>query len=220
MSDTSILGFSCDSIVILMDTLNETTGVTKFKIYNNIHIENKINFPVFSYKYELYPPGVFPSKEGRVVFAVSGPFNKWSIFNYYKEKAQIDKDNYVKLIHPHSYIAESSVIETGGFIEPAVVISSQSQIGFGVNIKRGALIGHHNKIGDFVDLNPGVTVSGNVKIGRGSIIGSGAIISDNIAIGNNCMIGAGSVVMKDIPSGVVAYGNPCKVIRENDKWEI
>lgn len=43
---------------------------------------------------------------------------------------------------------------------------------------------------------------------------------NNPTIGRNCMIGAGSVVTKDIPSGVVAYVNPCKVIRENDKWEI
>ena len=57
-------------------------------------------------------------------------------------------------------------------------------------------------------------------IGCFSLIGSGAVISNNITIGKNCMIGAGSVVTKDIPSGVVAYVNPCKVIRENDKWEI
>jgi acetyltransferase-like isoleucine patch superfamily enzyme len=34
------------------------------------------------------------------------------------------------------------------------------------------------------------------------------------------MIGAGSIVTKDIPDGVIAYGNPCKVIRENQKWKI
>lgn len=37
----------------------------------------------------------------------------------------------------------------------------------------------------------------------------------NISIGDNCVIGAGSVVNKDIPSGVVAAGNPCKVLRKN-----
>ena len=31
--------------------------------------------------------------------------------------------------------------------------------------------------------------------------------------GDNCIIGAGSVVVKDIPDGVTAYGNPCKVVR-------
>ena len=37
---------------------------------------------------------------------------------------------------------------------------------------------------------------------------------DHVTIGNNCVIGAGSVVTKDIPSGVVAVGNPCKPIRD------
>lgn len=35
-----------------------------------------------------------------------------------------------------------------------------------------------------------------------------------ITIGDDCVIGAGSVVTKDIPRGVVAAGNPCRVIRE------
>jgi galactoside O-acetyltransferase len=35
-----------------------------------------------------------------------------------------------------------------------------------------------------------------------------------VTIGDNTVIGAGSVVTKDIPSGVVAVGNPCKVMRE------
>ena len=36
-----------------------------------------------------------------------------------------------------------------------------------------------------------------------------------VTIGDNVTIGAGSVVTKDIPSNCVAYGNPCKVKREN-----
>lgn len=35
-----------------------------------------------------------------------------------------------------------------------------------------------------------------------------------VAIGDNTVIGAGSVVTRDIPSGVVAVGNPCRVLRE------
>lgn len=44
----------------------------------------------------------------------------------------------------------------------------------------------------------------------------GANIIDGIKIGENSIIGAGSLVTKDIPSGVVAYGNPCKIIRKNE----
>ena len=36
-----------------------------------------------------------------------------------------------------------------------------------------------------------------------------------VTIGNHFVIGAGSVVTKDIPDHVIAYGNPCRVIREN-----
>ena len=35
-----------------------------------------------------------------------------------------------------------------------------------------------------------------------------------VTIGDNTIIGAGSVVTKDIPSNVVAVGNPCKIIKE------
>lgn len=53
-----------------------------------------------------------------------------------------------------------------------------------------------------------------VRIGRNCWIGAGAIILPGITIGDNVVIGAGSVVTKDIPSNVVAVGNPYKVMRE------
>lgn len=53
-----------------------------------------------------------------------------------------------------------------------------------------------------------------VHIGRNCWIGAGAVIVPGITIGDNVVIGAGSVVTKDIPSNVVAVGNPCRVLRE------
>nr|WP_330399041.1 hypothetical protein [Lachnoclostridium sp. An76] len=46
-------------------------------------------------------------------------------------------------------------------------------------------------------------------------MGGGVIIMPGVTIGDNVVIGAGSIVTKDLPSNVVAYGNPCRVIREN-----
>ena len=51
-------------------------------------------------------------------------------------------------------------------------------------------------------------------IGKNCWIGAGVIIVPGITIGDNVVIGAGSIVTKDLPSNVVAVGNPCKVIRE------
>lgn len=53
-----------------------------------------------------------------------------------------------------------------------------------------------------------------IRIGKNCWIGAGAILVPGITIGDNVVIGAGSVVTKDIPSNVVAAGNPCKVLRE------
>ena len=96
----------------------------------------------------------------------------------------------------------------------------------------------HIYIGDYTMLGPNVTIAtaGHpidpelrkrglqynlpVHIGRNCWLGAGVIVMPGITIGDNTVIGAGSVVTKDIPSGVVAVGNPCKVLRqvgEHDK---
>ena len=53
-----------------------------------------------------------------------------------------------------------------------------------------------------------------VYIGKNCWLGAGVIVMPGVTIGDNTVIGAGSVVTKDIPSGVVAVGNPCRVLRE------
>lgn len=53
-----------------------------------------------------------------------------------------------------------------------------------------------------------------VHIGKNCWIGAGAIILLGVTIGDQVVVGAGSVVTKDLPSNVVAVGNPCRVIRE------
>lgn len=90
----------------------------------------------------------------------------------------------------------------------------------------------HIFIGDNVMFAPNVTVATaghpinpslrkralqfvkDVHIGSNVWIGAGAVILLGVSIGDNSVIGAGSVVTKDIPSGVVAVGNPCCVKRE------
>ena len=93
-------------------------------------------------------------------------------------------------------------------------------------------------IGDNVMIAPNVTISPTghpvepetrklgmqfsipIRIGNNVWIGSNSVILPGVSIGDNSVIGAGSIVTKDIPSNVVAVGNPCKVLRpidENDK---
>ena len=90
----------------------------------------------------------------------------------------------------------------------------------------------HIYVGDYTMFGPNVTVAtaGHpilpklrqqayqynmpVHIGKNCWIGAGAIILPGITIGDNVVVGAGSVVTKDLPSNVVAVGNPCRVLRQ------
>ena len=53
-----------------------------------------------------------------------------------------------------------------------------------------------------------------VEIGDEVWIGGGALICPGVRIGARAVIGAGSVVTRDIPEGVFAAGNPCRLVRE------
>lgn len=90
----------------------------------------------------------------------------------------------------------------------------------------------HIYVGDYTLIGPNVTIATaghpidpdlrakayqfnrSIRIGNNCWIGAGAIILPGVTIGDNTVIGASSVVTKDIPSGVVAVGNPCRVLRE------
>ena len=89
----------------------------------------------------------------------------------------------------------------------------------------------HVYVGDYTQFGPNVVlaVAGHpidpalreqgyqynlpIHIGRNCWIGAGALILPGVTIGDNTVIGAGSVVTRNIPSGVVAVGNPCRVLR-------
>jgi len=87
------------------------------------------------------------------------------------------------------------------------------------------------KIGDFTLFGPSVQIltpvhpleaglrrkqeyGKPIEIGSDVWVGGGALILPGVRIGSKTVIGAGSVVARDIPEGVFAAGNPCRIIRE------
>ena len=124
-------------------------------------------------------------------------------------------DKFINVIHDGLDISKMSTIGAGVLINSKVSIAAHTKIGNFVSINRNVSIGHHTTIGDYCSINPGTNIAGNVTIGEGTTIGMGVNIIDGIKIGKNTIIGAGSVVTKDIPDNVVAYGSPCKIIRDN-----
>ena len=108
------------------------------------------------------------------------------------------------LINYNCTILDTSPIHIGNgcFIAPGVCISAASHPLTAEQRNRGILVSKPVFINDDVWIGANATICGGVTIGKGSVIG------------------AGSVVVKDIPDGVVAVGNPCRVMRkitEQDK---
>jgi len=62
--------------------------------------------------------------------------------------------------------------------------------------------------------NKGLEYAKPINIGSNVWFGGNVVVLAGVTIGDNVVIGAGSVVTKDIPSNVVAVGNPCKIIKE------
>jgi sugar O-acyltransferase (sialic acid O-acetyltransferase NeuD family) len=214
MKNISLLGVSVNASAIIIDLISEIQPISEIQFYPNKDFGVIPYFPIKTFSYHIHEVGTSPPDGDDLFFGVTGPFNKKAIFEDFSDLFGIDESRYYSLIHQSAYIAPSCLIGRGVLIEPGVIISSQTEIEFGVSIKRGSKIGHHNHIGAFTDINPGVTISGVVKIGSGCTIGSGAVLKDNTTIGENTLIGMGSVVTKDIPANCVAFGNPCKVIRD------
>jgi maltose O-acetyltransferase len=114
--------------------------------------------------------------------------------------------------------------------DSAIVIGDGAQInnnafikseGPGIRIGAGALLGSGVTIydSDFHDLHPARRRGGHprmaaVELGENVFVGDAVLILKGVRIGAHSVIGAGSIVTASVPEGVIAAGNPARVIRE------
>ena len=117
-------------------------------------------------------------------------------------------------IHPTAIISSTAMIEEGTVVMQGAIIQACAKIGKHCIINTGASVDHECVIEDYVHISPHATLCGNVKVGEGSWVAAGTIVLPGIKIGKWSVIGAGSVVSKDVPDGVLAVGNRCKVIKK------
>ena len=101
--------------------------------------------------------------------------------------------------------------------------TSPIHIGAGSLIAPGVCLACAGHAIDPVQRTAGVETSKPITLEDGVWIGANATVCGGVTIGKGSIIGAGSVVTKDIPAGVIAVGNPCRVMREiteEDKVEL
>ena len=206
-----ILGKGDNIITMILDNLcSHNTRNPEIHIYNNLSlpIQNTFEHDRFNIKvfdtinmadYDLMTLGVYqPSHKIKIVETLNPNINM-----------------FMNIIHDNLDISYTSKLGLGLLINSKVSIAAHTTIGNFVSINRHVSIGHHTTIGDYCSINPGTNIAGNVTIDEGTTIGMGVNILDGIQIGKNSIIGAGSIVTKNIPDNVIAYGSPCKIIRNN-----
>jgi sugar O-acyltransferase (sialic acid O-acetyltransferase NeuD family) len=125
----------------------------------------------------------------------------------------------ISAVHPETTIGRQVKIGTGTVAMAGVVINSGTTIGDGCIINTQSSIDHDSTIGSFVSLAPNTSTGGHVIIGDYTSIGIGANVIHNMEIGEHTVVGAGSTVIHSLPSYVVAFGTPCKVIRKRQKGD-
>ena len=107
-------------------------------------------------------------------------------------------------------IGADSFINFGGIVldSSPVIIGEHVQIATGVQLLTAEHPLEPAERRAKVELNRPVVIEDNVWIG------AGAIVCPGVTVGEDSVIGAGSIVTRDIPAGVLAVGNPCRVVRE------
>lgn len=215
-----ILGQSNFGISVLLDCLSALHPEA------NIHADIVANVPAEENGSLAYPykaPGITtrqydasdwqPLPDATCLVGSIGK-GRLPIVQFFQEHFGIEAARYGTTIHPSAVVAASVTLGHGIHISPLSVVAPHTYIGDFVVVNRNVSIGHHTVLEPFVSVNPGANIAGLCHIGARVVIGAGAVVIDQITIGAGSIIGAGSVVTRNIPAGVIAYGNPAKVIRE------
>ena len=117
------------------------------------------------------------------------------------------------VVHPSATIASDVEIGPGSFIAAGVILGTGVRVGRHCIVNTGASIDHDCRLGNFSSVSPGACLGGGVQVGTSAVVGLAAAMIHGIHLGDHSILGAGSVAVRDIPSRVVAYGVPARVIR-------
>lgn len=210
LTKLTLLGKSDATISIILDILESNAFFPEIIIVNNLDLPIKYPFDNPKFK-PLQIVTEISHRSGIFSLGVTNPYVKIKIVDVF----DISNLNFINIIHNTAVISTTAQLGIGLLINNLAGIGPYAKIGDFVSVGNSASVNHHCVLEDFVTINPGSMVCGGCKIGRGTSIGANSVIRDGITIGKNSIIGAGSVVIKDIPDNVIAYGNPCKPMRDN-----
>jgi sugar O-acyltransferase (sialic acid O-acetyltransferase NeuD family) len=119
------------------------------------------------------------------------------------------------VIDPSAIISPSAILGAGVIVTSDCIVASSVIVGENVAINVKSIVGHDIVLANDVVISSMVNIGGACKIGLGSYLGMGCLIKEGLEIGDEVIVGMGSVVHHNIPSGMIALGNPARPMRQN-----
>ena len=134
-------------------------------------------------------------------------------------KSAMPNARFPALIHSSAVVGINTEIGDGTVVMPQVNIGPNCTVKEFCILNTASSIDHDCEMDAFSSIAPRVVTGGNVKIGLGSAVSIGSTVEHGIVIGDDVVIGANSYVNKRFEGGVLAYGNPCKFVRNRNKGD-
>ena len=159
---------------------------------------------------------MFGDKGIEFIVAMGEPFLREKIYSILKSEGL----RCTNLIHPTVSCGKDLELGDGIIAGRYCSLTTKAKIGNNVLIQALSTMGHGVQIGDNSIISSFDFIGGGTVIGSNTYIAPHCCLRNGIRIGSNSIIGMGSVVTKDIPDGVVAYGNPCRIVRANEKGKV
>jgi sugar O-acyltransferase (sialic acid O-acetyltransferase NeuD family) len=193
---THALNFSSNHKIIFIDDFLGASG---------IECDGKI-IPIYSFESKDYEPN-------QCLFVISS--GEPSLRNLLYKKIINNDLCFKKVIDSSAFIAASANIGDGVIIGAFSSVQNRVSIEDNVSINTGSVIGHDARIKKHSVISSQANIGGAAQIGECTYIGMGTLIREGVKIGANSIVGMGSVVFNDLPEGVVALGNPARIVRKN-----
>ncbi|MDO8535871.1 MAG: NeuD/PglB/VioB family sugar acetyltransferase [Candidatus Omnitrophota bacterium] len=160
------------------------------------------------------PEGTIRKFPDARVLAVPGSARNFLARKAAIDKLGIDERRFATIVHPSVILSPDAKIGYNTLLMPNVVVSCGVTVGNHCIVLPNTVISHDSVLGDYCCVGSNVSISGGVSIGPSCYIGSGTKIRERISIRERTLIGLGANVVSDIESGVVAAGNPARIMRK------
>lgn len=155
----------------------------------------------------------YSSNEIEIVISVGEPTDRKAIYDRVVQAGY----KLATLIHPNSFITETSHLGEGVIVSYNAFVSCETTIEDNVMIQPLSIVGHDVSIGANSVISGNTSIAGGVSIGNNTYIALNVCIRERTKIGSNVIVSAGSAVLKDVPDNVIVLGNPARPIMKKDE---